>query len=96
MDPFETLHTYCNHNDDAIMMMMMELELILTELRPFKLSHFRQCLHCVGYGVCVVNSSYSFQWLLLKPCVLLVDIMICMWVFDETRVNFDRIMASQT
>ena len=26
-----------------------------------------------GYGVCVINSSYSFQWIILKPCILVVD-----------------------
>ena len=33
----------------------------------------------VGYGVCVINSSYSFQWIILKPSVLVVDILkMCM------------------
>ena len=36
----------------------MELELILRELQPFELSHFRQLFCIVGYGVCVINSSY--------------------------------------
>ena len=46
----------------------------------------------VGYGVCVINSSYSFQWIFLKPCLLVVDILnMCMWVFDGARINFDRI-----
>ena len=30
----------------------MELELILTELRPFKLSHFRHFLHCRVWSLC--------------------------------------------
>ena len=30
----------------------MELELILTELQPFELSHFRQLLHCRVWSLC--------------------------------------------
>ena len=53
----------------------MELELILTELQSFELSHYRSLFCIVGYGVCVVNSSYSLQWIILKPCILVVDIL---------------------
>ena len=56
-----------------------ELELSLTELQPFELSHFRQPFCIVGYGVCVINSSYSFQWIIFKPCTHIVDILkMCM------------------
>ena len=69
----------------------MDLELILTELRPFKLSHFRKFLHCK------VKSFYSFQWLVLKLCRLIVDMLkICIRIFDGARINFDRITAFQT
>ena len=47
-----------------------------------------------GYGVCVINSSYSFQWIFLKPCIILVDIMkVGMWIFDGPSINFKRITA---
>ena len=73
----------------------MELEVILMELRSFKLSHFLFffffCI--VGYRVCVIN-SYNCQWIFFKPCLLVVDIMKkCMWVFDEARISFDGIKA---
>ena len=75
MDLFETLHTCCGHIEDVHVGFFVELELILTELQPFELSHFS----IVGYGVCVINSSYSFQWTILKPCVLVLDILkMCM------------------
>ena len=46
------------------------------------------------YRVCVINSSHSFQWIFLKPCIFVVDILkMCMWVFGEARINFDRITA---
>ena len=58
---------------------LVELETILTELQPFELSHFRQLFCIVQYGVCVFNSSYSFQWIILKLCILVVDILkMCM------------------
>ena len=60
----------------------MELELILTELRPFEHSEFK--LFCiVAFGVCVINIFYNFQWIILKPCILVVDILkMCIWVFS--------------
>ena len=72
---------------------LMELELILTELRPLNLVILGNfCI--VGYCDCVINSSHSFLWIFLKPCILVVDIMkTFMWVFDGARVNFDRITA---
>ena len=43
----------------------MELELILTELRPFELSHLATfCI--VGYEVCVNNFFYNFQWTIMN------------------------------
>ena len=72
----------------------MKLKLILTELQPFELSHFRQLFCNVGYGVCVINSSYNFQWIILKPCTHVVDFLkMCMLVFDGAKINFDRITA---
>ena len=75
----------------------MELELILTELLPVELSHFWQFfLHCRVWS-CVISSSYSFQWMFLRLCRHIVDILkMCMWVFDGARIDFDRITAFQT
>ena len=42
MDLFETLHTCCEHIEDVHVGFLVELELILTRLQPFELSHFRQ------------------------------------------------------
>ena len=72
----------------------MKLEQILTELQHIELSHFRQLFGIVGYGVCVINCSYSFQWIILKSCTLVVKILkMCMWLFGGARINFDRITA---
>ena len=38
----------------------MALESITRELPPFKLSHLWQLFCTVGFGVCVINFSYSF------------------------------------
>ena len=63
-------------------------------IMTFELSHFRQFFCIVGYRVCVINSSFSFQWVFLKPCILVVDIMkIGMWVFDGCRINSEGITA---
>ena len=49
------------------------------------------------YGIECVISSNSFQWIFLKPCIPVVDILkMCMWDFDGARINFDRITAFQT
>ena len=41
-----------------------------------------------------MNSSYSFQWIILKPYILVVDILkMCIWLFNGARSNFDRITA---
>ena len=43
--------------------------------------------HTLRYRVCVINSSYNFQWIVLKPYILVVDIMkMCMWVIDELEL----------
>ena len=42
MDLFEIMHTCCGHIEDVHVEFLVELELILTELQPFELSHFRQ------------------------------------------------------
>ena len=48
--------------------------------------------HALRYRVCVINSSHSFQWIFLKPCVHVVDILkMCMWVFDGAKINFDSL-----
>ena len=53
--------------------------------------------HALRYRVCVINSSHSFQWIFLKPCISVVDILkMCMWVFSGARINFDRITAFRT
>ena len=72
----------------------MELELILIELQPFNLSHFWQLFCSAGYGVYVINSSYSFNdcfsnfagiyWGYLRGAC---------GFFDIARINFDRITA---
>ena len=57
----------------------MELKPILTEMRIFEPSHFRQLFYIVGYGVCVINLSYNFQHIVLQPCLPDGDIMkMCM------------------
>ena len=69
----------------------MELEFIFIEFRPFKLSYFWQLYCIVGYGVCVICSSYSFQWISYKFCRHIVDILeMCRWVLEGARINFDR------
>ena len=50
--------------------------------------------HALRYRVCVINFSHSFQWIFLKPCISVVDILkMCMWVFGGARINFDKITA---
>ena len=49
--------------------------------------------YTIGYGVCVINSFYSFQWVFFKLCVLVVVmIKMYMWSFNGDKINFDRIM----
>ena len=59
----------------------------LTTCKSFKATF---CI--VGYGICVINFSYNFQWIIMKLCMLVMDIMkMCKWVFDEGRINLGRI-----
>ena len=47
--------------------------------------------HALRYRVCVINSSHSCEWIFLKPCIPVVNILkMCMWVFGGARINFDR------
>ena len=46
----------------------MELEFIFTELHPFNLVIFGSFFCTIGYGVGVINFSFSSQWLFLKLC----------------------------
>ena len=40
----------------------------------------------------MINSSYSFQWIILKPCILVVDILTkCLWIFYEARTNLTEL-----
>ena len=73
----------------------MEVDIISTELLYFELIHVRLFFFCIAeYGVCVISPSYIFQWIFLKPCILVVNILkMCMWVFDGARINSDKIMA---
>ena len=49
--------------------------MLLTELQPFELSHFWQLFCIVGYEVGVINLSYSFRRIILKLCILVVEIL---------------------
>ena len=51
----------------------------------------------IGYGVCVIISSQSFQLMFFRPCIFLVNIFkMCMLSFDEDEINFDRIITFKT
>ena len=53
--------------------------------------------HALRYRVCVINCSHSFQWIFLKPCISVVDILkMCIWVLDGAKINFDRTTAFRT
>ena len=52
------------------------------------------------YRVCVLNFSDSFQWIFLKPCILVMDIMkTCIWVNRiyplELRLNKDNVSDTE-
>ena len=54
---------------------------ILTELRHFGISYIgilgNFCI--VAYRVCIINFSYNILWIIMKLCILLVDILkVCM------------------
>ena len=75
----------------------MDQKVILTDLWPFELSHFKQLFALFGIWVCVINFSYCFQWMFLKFCRHIVDILkMCMWIFDGARNNFDGIITLYT
>ena len=53
--------------------------------------------HTLWYRLCVNNFSHRFQRIVLKPCVLVVDIRkMCLWMHDGAKINFDRITAFLT
>ena len=53
--------------------------------------------HALRYRVYVINFSHSFHWIFLKSCIFVVDVLnMCMWVFGEARINFDRITTFGT
>ena len=69
----------------------MELEITLTELQPFRLNYVLavSVFFTVRYGVCVINPTYRFQWMFLKLCRHIADLMkICTWGFDGDSINF--------
>ena len=40
--------------------------------------------HTLRYRVCVINSSYSFLWIFLKPCILVGNIMkMCICLVEQ-------------
>ena len=56
-------------------------------IRPFELRHFGQLFCIIGYGVSVINSSYSFQWMFLNLHRIIVDIFkMCKWVLIELEL----------
>ena len=81
----------CRHIVDILKMCMWNLDgasLILTELQPFKLSHFGSFFYTLGYGICVISSCQSFQLMFLKFCRHIVDMLkMCMWGFDGIRIK---------
>ena len=57
----------------------MAIKLFLSELWSFNLAFL-----IIGYRVCLINSSHSFQWIFLNLFILFVNIMkMCMWSFDK-------------
>ena len=71
----------------------MKLEQILTELQHIELSHFWQRFGIVGYGVCIINSSYSFQWFMHTCCGYIEDVHVD---FCRSKNNVDKITAFST
>ena len=46
------------------------------------------------YRLCVINFSYSFQWIFFKSCKLYMDVMkMCMWGIDGDKLIFYSITA---
>ena len=53
--------------------------------------------HTLWYRVWVINSSDSFEWIFLKPCIPVADILkMSMWFFGGARISFDRTTAFRT
>ena len=73
MDHFETLLS-CFGQNEVVNVGFSGARINLTELRPFELNHFRYFLHC-RVRSCVINSSHSFHVIVLKSCILVVDVM---------------------
>ena len=74
----------------------MALEIILTELQPFELRYFRQLFCIVGYGVCVINSSYIFNELfetMQTYCGYIKDVHVN---FCRPKIILDKITAFST
>ena len=75
----------------------MKLEQILTELQHIELSHFRQFFGIVGYGVCVINSSDSFQMdhfeTMHTCCGYIEDVQVD---FCRSKNNVEKITAFST
>ena len=92
MIPFQTLHTFCQHNKDIHYGVLTKKE-VLTELETFKLSYFGQLSCTILCGVCVIT-FYSFQWILFKLYTHGGLLQMCVWLFDIDQINFDRITAS--
>ena len=68
----------------------MEKTLSLTELQPFKLSHFEKLFTRMGHEVFVIHVSTFFivySGSFFKSCIHFLYIMkICMWSFDEDKI----------
>ena len=74
MDLFETLHTVVD-----IMKMCMwaldEARINFERITAFCTLLFQAKCCIVEYGVCVINSSYNFQLIFLKPNMIILKIM---------------------
>ena len=56
----------------------MELELFLTELQPFKVSHFRQLLHCMVRSLCYqLLPQFSMAVSQTLHCEHIEDVQVC-------------------
>ena len=97
MHHFETMHTCCGYIEYNACEYLQGKNNFWQKLRHFGLRQFSVCpsvRHALRYRVCVINSSHSFQWIFLKPCILVVDILkMCMWVFGGARIFFLKIYS---